>query len=55
MKTKFTKEEKDLLKELKSKRTELQQKRERNVNRYIIPIETKLEQLREHIDDIECE
>lgn len=50
---KLSKEEKILVKSLKEKRTELEQKRERNVNRYIIPIEIKLEKLRERIDKLE--
>jgi hypothetical protein len=55
MRTKFTKEEKILLKKLKNQRLELEEKRERNINRYIIPIEIKLENLREKIDNIECD
>lgn len=55
MKTKFIIEEKNLLKELKVKRTELEEKRERNINRYIIALDIKLEKLRERIDNIECE
>ena len=52
---KLTKEEFDLLVDLKYKYEVLSQKRERNVNRYVLPIETKMESIRLKIDKIELD
>ena len=41
------------LERLKKKYEELELKRERNINRYILPLESRLERLRERIDKIE--
>jgi hypothetical protein len=49
----FTQEQLDKLRNLKLKRHEIEQKRERNINRYILPLEDQLEKIRKKIDDIE--
>lgn len=50
---KLTDEEKKLLVELNQKYKLLSDKREKNVNRYIIPVESAMEKLRLRIDSIE--